>query len=86
MSVLASRVWWCICRDCERMCLCMYSAQIASVDGLVDDALGLLLVEVLLDVLGVDERDDAVEPRKLFDRLVLAYRTTYDVSRIKPNL
>ena len=34
-------------------------------DRLVLDALGLLLVEVLLDVLGVDQRDDAVEPRKL---------------------
>ena len=39
-------------------------------DGLVLGALGLLLVEVLLDVLGVDERDDAVEPRKGLDGLV----------------
>ena len=37
---------------------------------LVDDARRLLLVEVLLDVRRVDQGDDAVEPRKLLDRLV----------------
>ena len=34
-------------------------------DRLVLGALGLLLVQVLLDVLGIHEGDDAVEPRKL---------------------
>mmetsp|Transcript_67804 Transcript_67804/g.189269 ORF Transcript_67804/g.189269 Transcript_67804/m.189269 type:complete len:318 (+) Transcript_67804:588-1541(+) len=39
-------------------------------DRLVLDALGLLLVEVLLDVLGVDERHNAIEPREGLDLLV----------------
>ena len=37
---------------------------------LVDDAVGLLLVEVALDVLGIDEGDDAVEARKAADHRV----------------
>ena len=39
-------------------------------DRLVLGALGLLLVEVLLDVLRVDERHDAVEPRELLHLVV----------------
>mmetsp|Transcript_81119 Transcript_81119/g.161312 ORF Transcript_81119/g.161312 Transcript_81119/m.161312 type:complete len:302 (+) Transcript_81119:287-1192(+) len=39
-------------------------------DGLVLYARWLLLVEVLLDVLGVDERDDCVEAREALDVLV----------------
>ncbi len=39
-------------------------------DGLVLGALLLLLVEVLLDVLGVDERDDAVQAREAADVLI----------------
>ena len=47
-----------------------YSSSARLLDRLVLGALGLLLVEVLLNVLGVNQRDDAVEAEVLLDLVV----------------
>ena len=46
------------------------SAKATCCSASLDGAVGLLVVEVLLDVLRVDQGDDAVEPRKRLDRVV----------------
>jgi hypothetical protein len=48
----------------------------------VDDAVGLLLVEMLHDVLGVDDGQDGVEQARLFDVLVHEERLD-DGSRVR---